>query len=50
MCDGGVFSIPITSMLIGTTTALAGAEQSRQQAEAQANYQEAQAAEYARVS
>ncbi|UAJ16912.1 hypothetical protein KUD97_07930 [Desulfovibrio desulfuricans] len=50
MCDGGVFSIPITSMLIGTATALAGAEQSRQQAEAQANYQEAQAAEYARVS
>ena len=37
-------------MLIGTATALAGAEQSRQQAEAQANYQAAQAAEYARVS
>lgn len=50
MCDGGVFSIPITSMLIGTASTLAGAEQSRQQAEAQASYQSAQAAEYARVS
>lgn len=50
MCDGGVFSMPIASLLIGTATSLAGAEQQRQQAQAQANYQAAQASEYARVS
>jgi hypothetical protein len=50
MCDGGVFSIPIASMVIGTATTLASAEQQRQQAESQAEYQTAQAAEYARVS
>lgn len=50
MCDGGVFSIPIASLLIGTASSLAGAEQQRQQAQAQANYQAAQANEYARVA
>lgn len=50
MCDGGVFSIPIASLLIGTATSLAEAEQQRQQAEAQAAYQTAQANEYARVA
>ncbi|WP_298996900.1 hypothetical protein [uncultured Desulfovibrio sp.] len=50
MCDGGVFSIPIATMVIGTATSLASAEQQRQQAEAQSEYQSAQAAEYARAS
>lgn len=53
MCDGGVFSIPIATFVIGTVTSLATAsEQQRQQKEqasAAAAYQEAQAAEYARV-
>lgn len=50
MCDGGVFSIPIASMVIGTATTLASASQQQEQAQAQAEYQAAQASEYARVS
>lgn len=50
MCDGGVFSLPIASLLINSAASLAGAEQQRQQAQAQANYQAAQANEYARAA
>lgn len=50
MCDGGAVSIPLASLVIGAATSMASAEQQRQQAEAQSEYQSAQAAEYARVS
>lgn len=49
MCDGGVFSVPIATLIIGTATSLMTSEQQRQQVEAQAAYQQAQADEYARV-
>jgi len=50
MCDGGTFSIPIASLLIGTASAVANGQAQAQQAQAQAAYQEAQAAEYARTA
>lgn len=50
MCDGGVFSLPIASLLIGTASAVANGQAQAQQAQAQAAYQEAQAAEYARTA
>lgn len=50
MCDGGAFSIPIASLLIGTASAVANGQAQAQQAQAQAAYQEAQAAEYARTA
>ncbi|MDE7064836.1 MAG: hypothetical protein K2O70_05110 [Desulfovibrionaceae bacterium] len=50
MCDGGVFSVPIATMLIGTVSAVAQNQAQQQQAAAQEEYQQAQAREYARVA
>ena len=37
MCDGGAFSIPIASLLIGTASAVANGQAQAQQAQAQAD-------------
>lgn len=50
MCDGGVFSVPIATLVIGTVSAVAQGQAQQQQAAAQEEYQQAQAAEYARVA
>lgn len=48
MCDA--FSIPIATALLGVASTITTAEQANQQANAQAEYQEMQAKEYARTT
>lgn len=50
MCDGGTFSLPIATALLGVASTMTQAEAANQQAKAQAEYQQLQAAEYARTA